>query len=1827
MSTIIQQPDSLSFSQNLRKFVISSSEIVSLKLNKGEEQILDEIYQPGANNQIEVDLHSIVDSVLSVSLPCTGLVTEQVAGVADFIATVDGTAIAFRVIKGGVSELQEMVTSFTNNHFLSWQVQDKKVLQHQPEWLTVYSNAPRNLKAKTYYLDNSEASILLASLATGKLLSVDVSWASINALAEKKIPIAWDVWFEDDDGTRLSYVQRYCLRNPDVGEKIFIWANTLGGIDTISLTGSDEDDKKLEHLIAEMGDDSLLQYQTSKNREVKQSTGYLTSEESRWIEDFFYSQRRYLLDNEGSVRQIVVAGSKIVSSNADDLFDYEFTYRFATESQLLNLDRSFDPLPVLEVPADFFLTELLSGLPVAPYSDSLLLAVQSPFAQAWQKLSMAQLWNSALPDLVDGSTISVINGKLQVHGVSGGIGAATWSELQNKPFKALSNYFSVDQQGILTLANSYALIHTHPYLSNADPQISNWNNAFGWGDHAKIGYAIAHTHPYRPDTWIPGWGEVTGKPVWTEKMGWNGTAVTVSNDLHITGKLIVDDTIMFYGLGTGGGSGAGASALWQLSDVADDVANSVYGDLIMYNGTHFSRINQSSLAPSVHGHTITQVSGLQGILDAKADIHAHPYLSDSDARIATWTAKQAALSGTGFVKSTAGTISYDDTNYIPLTGGALAQTSTLGVGRTFKLQAPLIVATNYARGFIGGNLSFDTVSGLWKNDAAIGTDITGILFANEGVIEIFANKSQSLQTTYTQAQLDALATMKISPSAFLVNGTGTFTGSTSALSFIKTGGLATEFLKANGTIDTNVYIPRLNPQFGGDLNTIITNGFSGLGLATNAPVGNNYASSIISISGGDTNHTTQLYLNALSKDIQIRGRVSNVFDTAWTKVFTEKNLNLITVPFTAASLNLGAPLLRSKLHIHDGAITLSDTDVVHGMTDYYYEGTFGVLGALSQTAGGLSISGVSDIDNTPMRITGTIGSEVPYSAAIILNGTKKSLATIQALAATESIYKVTNNGAVVHTVLGNGNFGIGKTPTTALDVNGTVATIDFICGAHRYNSEIGFTNIAGTNWQNIRAGVINGASAVFSGTVTASGIISPVMRSSSTITFTDIAGSTYQTVQTGNLNSWEFTAITGVFSSIVTALGGNSTQWNTAYNKTIPLTVTGLTSTGEVGIDRNLRVLGNLIVDGTIQFYGASTGGTGGGGATAFWQLSDVADDVANAVYGDLVMYNGTHFARINQSALAPAVHTHTITQVTGLQTALDGKSDLHTHPYRADNWTPGWGEVTSKPTTLSAFTNDLGNYGGFALAHTHPYLSDSDSRIANWNTGYAHSQSAHYTGADIFEWAKAATKPAYTKAEIGLGSTDNTADAAKSVAYAANAGLLLGRSDYSLTSHTHSYEPVNDSIFKLRDSLNVTDINTFINRQSGNYTVTHPGYSSLLTVFRNSGGSTSALEVWSEYTGVFRLRPTVDSNRYGSWATLWHDGNFTPSNYALTHTHPYLSDSDSRIANWNSGYTHSQSAHYSGADIFAWAKAATKPAYTKAEIGLGSADNTADAAKSVAYATYIKSVSHPNDFWLSNTWDGTYWQLTSNHASPVNVGHADNAGLLNGRSDYLPLTGGTISGSITATEIYNNGWFRTNNSGVGLFNQATSNHFYSTGGFWNIGYAGTQGIWLKNGHEGATLGALYAESNGNMGLLNSYGNWAVQVYNGATGGGYLHGSWGCSGNFTVQGTIQFYTASDRRLKTDLEAITNPIAKIKSLTGYFFNYTDQALTLGSYTSRRDVGLIAQDVELILPEATGKLWGTEFLGYKADKLIPLLVEAMKQQQVEIENLKQQLNGRL
>jgi hypothetical protein len=98
------------------------------------------------------------------------------------------------------------------------------------------------------------------------------------------------------------------------------------------------------------------------------------------------------------------------------------------------------------------------------------------------------------------------------------------------------------------------------------------------------------------------------------------------------------------------------------------------------------------------------------------------------------------------------------------------------------------------------------------------------------------------------------------------------------------------------------------------------------------------------------------------------------------------------------------------------------------------------------------------------------------------------------------------------------------------------------------------------------------------------------------------------------------------------------------------------------------------------------------------------------------------------------------------------------------------------------------------------------------------------------------------------------------------------------------------------------------------------------------------------------------------------------------------------------------------------------------------------------------------------------------------------------------------------------------------------------------------------------------------------------------------------------------YAASDKRLKDNITPISNPIEKIQKIGGYEFDWIPTE-DIHSYEGH-DIGVVAQEIEEVLPE----LVTTRDNGYKAvkyDKIVALLIEAIKDQQKQIEELKSKI----
>ena len=116
---------------------------------------------------------------------------------------------------------------------------------------------------------------------------------------------------------------------------------------------------------------------------------------------------------------------------------------------------------------------------------------------------------------------------------------------------------------------------------------------------------------------------------------------------------------------------------------------------------------------------------------------------------------------------------------------------------------------------------------------------------------------------------------------------------------------------------------------------------------------------------------------------------------------------------------------------------------------------------------------------------------------------------------------------------------------------------------------------------------------------------------------------------------------------------------------------------------------------------------------------------------------------------------------------------------------------------------------------------------------------------------------------------------------------------------------------------------------------------------------------------------------------------------------------------------------------------------------------------------------------------------------------------------------------------------------------------------------------------------------------------------------------------------------SDERLKTKTGAIDNALEKVQSLHGFMYVENDIARSLGYNNGEEQVALSAQDVQRVMPQAvslapcdmetdefSGEITsksGEDYLTVDYSRLVPLLVEAIKEQQIQIDELKARLNN--
>lgn len=217
--------------------------------------------------------------------------------------------------------------------------------------------------------------------------------------------------------------------------------------------------------------------------------------------------------------------------------------------------------------------------------------------------------------------------------------------------------------------------------------------------------------------------------------------------------------------------------------------------------------------------------------------------------------------------------------------------------------------------------------------------------------------------------------------------------------------------------------------------------------------------------------------------------------------------------------------------------------------------------------------------------------------------------------------------------------------------------------------------------------------------------------------------------------------------------------------------------------------------------------------------------------------------------------------------------------------------------------------------------------------------------------------------------------------------------------------------------------------------------------------------------------------------------------------------------------------------------------------------------------------------------WNGSDWQATHTSASHVAVGpdgvmFKNTKGLTIGGTD--PLKNMLLVGGIqNRLEVYPQA---ATAEGGEIYLQAA-------------------------GSAGATSDVVLDNYNNRFRVLVAGAEQMVVASSGNVGVGQTSPSYKMHVNGTVAGTAAYVNTSDQRLKKNITVIEGALEMILRLNGVYFDWRSEEYPDWNFEQRHDIGVIAQEVEKVFPEAVR----TDDKGFKAvaySKLVPPLIEAAK-----------------
>jgi hypothetical protein len=206
-----------------------------------------------------------------------------------------------------------------------------------------------------------------------------------------------------------------------------------------------------------------------------------------------------------------------------------------------------------------------------------------------------------------------------------------------------------------------------------------------------------------------------------------------------------------------------------------------------------------------------------------------------------------------------------------------------------------------------------------------------------------------------------------------------------------------------------------------------------------------------------------------------------------------------------------------------------------------------------------------------------------------------------------------------------------------------------------------------------------------------------------------------------------------------------------------------------------------------------------------------------------------------------------------------------------------------------------------------------------------------------------------------------------------------------------------------------------------------------------------------------------------------------------------------------------------------------------------------------------------------------------------------------------------TITGNITANGTIrfgdNDHLYLGDSDDLDLFHDG-SNSFIDDRGTGSLFIRGNGGVYIQK-----YTGESMIDANAD-GAINLYHDNTVRINTRSDGARV-------TGEFSATGDVIAFV-SDERLKTNIQPLENALDKVLQLSGFTYTFNETAGSLGFNTEETHVGVSAQQVQAVLPEAVKPApVSGDYITVQYEKIVPLLIEAIKELSAKVDALEKKI----